>query len=125
MIGRPRRGDMLVRSASAETIRNAPTAAARSRIRLSAQSGQSPTVCGGLVMPPPDASAISANARRATEFHLRNAAAWASSSVGGGPGSLRLTLFRDGAARLVPTALSGRPACWLTAGERGAFTALR
>jgi hypothetical protein len=35
MIGRPRQGDMLVRSASAETIRNAPTVAARSRIRSS------------------------------------------------------------------------------------------
>src|SRR3984957_9520536 len=64
MIGRPRQGDMLVRSASAETIRNAPTAAARSRIRLSSQSAQSPTACGGSVMPPPDASAISASARR-------------------------------------------------------------
>jgi hypothetical protein len=64
MIGRPRQGDMLVRSASAETIRNAPTDAARSRIRLSSQSGQSPTVCGGSVMPSPDASAISASARR-------------------------------------------------------------
>jgi len=31
--------------------------------------------------------------RRATEFHLRNAAAWANSAVGGGPGSFRLTLF--------------------------------
>ena len=55
MIGRPRQGDMPVRSASADTIRNAPTTAARSRIRLSSQSGQSPTVCGGSVMPPPDA----------------------------------------------------------------------
>lgn len=35
MTGRPRQGDMLVRSAPAETIRNAPTAEARSRIRLS------------------------------------------------------------------------------------------
>src|SRR6266851_8040555 len=47
MIGRPRHGDMLVKSTSAETTRIAPTAAARSRIRLSSQSGQSPTVCGG------------------------------------------------------------------------------
>ena len=31
--------------------------------------------------------------RRATEFHLRNAAAWANSAAGGGPGSFRLTLF--------------------------------
>src|ERR1022692_4914210 len=64
MTGRPRHGDMLVRSASADTIRNAPTAAARSRIRLSSQSGQSPTVCGGSAIPPPDASAISASTRR-------------------------------------------------------------
>jgi hypothetical protein len=32
MIGRPRHGDMLVRSVSANTIRNAPTAAARGRV---------------------------------------------------------------------------------------------
>jgi hypothetical protein len=43
MIGRPRHGDMLVRSASADTMRKAPAAAARSRVRLSSQSGQSPT----------------------------------------------------------------------------------
>jgi len=36
MMGRPRHGDMLVRSASAETMRNAPTAApARSQARRS------------------------------------------------------------------------------------------
>ena len=60
MIGLPRHGDMLVRSASAETMRNAPVAAARSRIRLFSPSARSPTVCGGSVIPPPDASAISA-----------------------------------------------------------------
>src|ERR1022692_3629591 len=64
MTGRPRHGDILVRSASADTMRKAPTAAARSRIRLSSQSGQSPTTCGGSVIPPPDASAISASTRR-------------------------------------------------------------
>jgi len=52
MIGRPRQGDMLVRSASAETIKRAPTVDARSRIRLSSRSGQSATVCGGSVVPP-------------------------------------------------------------------------
>lgn len=44
MTGRPRHGDMLVRPASADTTKNAPTATAMSRIRLSSQSGRRPSV---------------------------------------------------------------------------------
>jgi hypothetical protein len=52
---RPRHGDMVVRSASAETTRNASIATASSRTRLSSQSGQSPTTCGGSAIPPSEA----------------------------------------------------------------------
>ncbi len=57
--GRPRHGDIVVRSASADTTRCAPTARTRSSTLLSSQSGQSPTAGGGSTRPPPEASASS------------------------------------------------------------------